>query len=93
MITTEMKTQFNTYIPFVAPLYNTSEPYVVKQPVYSSSLTPGTPTVLSASLDGGKCRIKLKFPLNVDAEDTYTDFVGCNLLFFIIRVQVYVKIL
>jgi len=40
----------------------------------SSSLEPGTPTVSSASLKENKCRIKLKFPVNVDVKDTYDHF-------------------
>jgi len=48
--------------------------YVDRQPVNSSSLTPETPSISSASLEGGKCRIKIKFPLNVDFKDTHTHF-------------------
>jgi len=48
--------------------------YVDRQPVYSSSLTPGTASISSASLEGDKCRIKTKFPTNVDVKDTYTHF-------------------
>ena len=49
--------------------------------IYSSSLKPGTPTVSSASLEGDKCRIKIRFPVNVDIEDTWTYFVCYTFLF------------
>ena len=44
--------------------------------IRSSSLKPGTPTVTSASLKGDVCKIKVKFPVNVDVKDTYTYFVS-----------------
>ena len=80
-----MKTQLNAFDPIVPK--KGDYPYVNQQPVYSSSLTPGIPAISSASLECGKCRIKIKFPTNVDVKDTYTHFVGCNFLFFEFRVK------
>ena len=44
--------------------------------VKSSSLRPRTPTVTSAVLEADKCEIIIKFPVNVDVEDTYDHFVS-----------------
>jgi len=42
--------------------------------IRSSSLKPGIPAVSSASLEDDKCRIEIKFPVNVDIKDTYNYF-------------------
>ena len=43
----------------------------------SSTLKPGTPSVVSADkTSDGKCRVKIELPENVDVEDTYKHFVS-----------------
>ena len=56
--------------------------------IKSSSLKPGIPSVSFASLENDKCKVALKFPVNVDIKDTYDYFVSYLVFKYILRPRV-----
>merc|ERR1719457_295965 len=71
----EPESNYKIRVFWSRPLYNFHAPLRIERDITSSSVRPGRPAVVSATLKGDMCRVKIMLPANVDAKDTYDHFV------------------